>query len=154
MTTPQLTAYIRAQLAAGASRTMVRKALLLNEWTDRDIDAAFAEMSPAPARAATLTAPPSLALRKFILSAGFIVISVAYAAWQSVGGQSITIQNTAATTPAQSYKAANDALLQTLAQIPAATAPAPTQPAAPATPAPQPATPAPTASGCCCRRPS
>lgn len=90
-----------------------------------------------------------------MLSFGLIIISTVYAVWQSVGGgQSAAARTVSAgqATPAQSYKAANEALLRTLSQIPtnnAAPVPAPAQHKAPSvskstsqTPAPAP-TPAP-----------
>lgn len=79
---------------------------------------------------------------KLLLSFSFIIISAAYAVWQSMSGVSQTPGT--AVTPSQSYKAANDALLQTLSQInnPAATPP-PTSASAPApTSAPAPVKPA------------
>ncbi|MDD3531366.1 MAG: FMN-binding protein [Candidatus Pacebacteria bacterium] len=54
---------------------------------------------------------------KFVLSFGLIIVSVVYAVWQSTAGAESPISQTAATTPAQSYKAANDALLQTVAEL-------------------------------------
>ena len=50
---------------------------------------------------------------KLVLSLGLIITSITYAVWQNLSGQQAPI----AQTPAQSYKAANDALLQTLSQI-------------------------------------
>ncbi|MHB0865332.1 MAG: FMN-binding protein [Minisyncoccota bacterium] len=71
------------------------------------------------------TPPYSPSRRKLALSSGLILVSIAYALWQHPGdsratavaapasstGSSITIS------PGDSYKAANDALLQTLSEI-------------------------------------
>ncbi|MFA6414681.1 MAG: FMN-binding protein [Candidatus Paceibacterota bacterium] len=62
------------------------------------------------------TSPSPNTFRKIALSLGLIVVSGVYAVWQNVSGlRSILTQNEA--TPAQSYKEANAALLQTLAEI-------------------------------------
>ena len=70
--------------------------------------------------------------RKVTLSLGFIIVSIVYALWQHFGGPSAALSlggaSPTSVSPAQSYKAANDALLQTLAQI---------HNPAPATPSPQ-----------------
>ncbi|MHB8660561.1 MAG: FMN-binding protein [Minisyncoccota bacterium] len=68
----------------------------------------------------------SFALRKLVLSFGLIIISAVYAVWQSVNGVQSALMAATQSTPGQSYKAANDALLQTLAQINNAT-PTPTK---------------------------
>lgn len=50
---------------------------------------------------------------KLVLPLGLIIASITYAVWQNLSGQqAIVVQ-----TPGQSYKAANDALLQTLSQL-------------------------------------
>jgi len=98
--------------------------------------------------------PRDTTSRKFVLSTGFIVLSIIYVVWQNISSFSSASTTTLATTnqaspitisSAQSYKAANDALLQTLSQItnagttgtPPATAPKKTPVA---TPAPVPST--------------
>ena len=57
--------------------------------------------------------------RKIGLSLGLIVISSMYAVWQNFGsGQSAVAQtSTPEMTPAESYRVANDALVQTLRQL-------------------------------------
>ncbi len=67
--------------------------------------------------------------RKLALSFGLIIISAVYALMQNgSGGQSVAVGPTQAT-PSQSYKTANEALLQTLSQVsgsaPVTTSPAP-----------------------------
>lgn len=56
---------------------------------------------------------------KFVLSFGLIVVSIAYAVWQNTIGSSSPVSETSrpAITPGQSYKEANDALLQTIAKL-------------------------------------
>lgn len=65
---------------------------------------------------------PSLA-SKFLLSFGLILVSSVYAAWQSIRNEA---QTSAQITPGQSYREANQALLQTLANLSAQTTPAST----------------------------
>ena len=157
MQNPKLTAFIRARLAAGASREEIRQSLIKNGWSDRDISDSF--MSAAPQAAALAPAAHPLAGRKFSLSFGLVVVSIVYALWQHAGGTGSVASAipgshgwaAGETSPGQSYQAANDALLQTLAQItgsssaPAAQpAPAPAQAKTPAqttapTTAPKPA---------------
>jgi uncharacterized protein with FMN-binding domain len=76
---------------------------------------------------------------KFLLSFGFIFVSGAYALWQNLGGGRSTVTQTPEPTLSESYKAANDALLQTLIQIntvvPTTTAPTSGQPRGNGTPA-------------------
>lgn len=88
MITPQLTAYIRAQSAAGVSREAIRRSLLLNDWADQDIDEAFAQMGNVvpPKAPVARVAIPSFTGRKLALSLGLIVISAVYAVWQNIGG--------------------------------------------------------------------
>lgn len=139
MQNPKLTAFIRTRLAAGASRDDIQRSLSKNGWSDRDISDSFSSVSP---QAAVITADAHpLAGRKFSLSFGLIVVSIVYALWQHAGGTGSVVgaipgsHGWAAgeTSPGQSYQAANDALLQTLAQITgSSSAPA-------ATPAAQPA---------------
>ncbi|HUY05111.1 MAG TPA: FMN-binding protein [Candidatus Paceibacterota bacterium] len=161
MQNPKLTAFIRARLSAGVSREGIRQVLRKNDWSERDVSDAFAAVAPQTAATAAVAAHP-LAGRKLSLSFGLIVVSVVYALWQHSGGAGSVASAipgshgwapAGETSPGQSYKAANDALLQTLAQItgsssapaaaPAAATPAPTNQAAPAaTPAPAPQKPA------------
>jgi len=68
---------------------------------------------------------------KFLLSFGFIIISAAYAVWQSMTGIALTKTLDTSATPSQSYKAANEALLQTLSQLYASGTTATFVPAAP-----------------------
>lgn len=58
-----------------------------------------------------MTQQKSFAGSKILLSFGLIIVSVAYSVWQHVGGQQ------SAATPAQEFKSANDAFLQTLIKI-------------------------------------
>ena len=99
MITPQLTAYIRAQSAAGVSREAIRRSLLLNDWADQDIDEAFAQMGNVvpPKAPVARVAIPSFTGRKLALSLGLIVISAVYAVWQNIGGS-----QSFATTPSPS----------------------------------------------------
>jgi uncharacterized protein with FMN-binding domain len=140
MQNPKLIAFIRTQLAAGTSRDAIRQSLAKNGWSERDISDSFASITPRAAALATSTHP--LAGRKFSLSFGLIVVSIVYALWQHSGGAGTVASAipgshgwaAGETSPAQSYQAANNALLQTLAQItgsssaPAATPVAATQP--------------------------
>lgn len=153
MITPQLTAFVREQLASGVPREQVQQSLMTNGWTTQDVAEAFAVASPkaAPAKIPVMVAKPVPVGRKIFLSGGFIIVSVIYAVWQNIaGGQSPLAQNPQpSVAPDQSYKAANDALQQTLSTIGASTSsttPSPTPPPNPApapTPTPTP-TPAPT----------
>lgn len=70
--------------------------------------------------------------KKLFLSLGFIVVSILYILFERVSGATSTPATTLAApnthssttlTPGESYKAANDALLKTLAQIAATTSP-------------------------------
>ena len=119
MITSQLITYIRGQVTAGIPLETIRQSLLLSEWTDRDIDEAFAQVPQAATKtfAPAVVAQPSFTGRKFALSAILVIASATYAAWQTIGGPFGAPHPVAEATPAQSYKAANDALLQTLAQI-------------------------------------
>lgn len=56
---------------------------------------------------------------KFVLSFALIAISIAYAVWQNTIGSSSPVSETSrpAITPGQSYKEANDALLQTISEL-------------------------------------
>ncbi len=138
---PKLTAFIRAQLAAGAARDAIRQSLIKNGWGTRDIDDAFA--SAAPAVAAVARAEHPLAGRKFSLSFGLIVVSVVYALWQHSGGSGSVAGAIPGShgwapgeaSPAQSYQAANEALLQTLSQITGSSSVPTTAPAATKQPA-------------------
>ncbi len=127
MITPQLTDFIRGQLAAGVPQGAIRQSLVGSGWTEQDIAEAFA--ATAPKAAIATVAQPSLFGRKLALSLGLLFASLVYAAWQNVGtGRTAVQKQLAGTTPSQSLKAANDALLQTLAQIESsapATAPSP-----------------------------
>lgn len=142
MITPQLADFIRVQLAAGVPQGAIRQSLVGSGWTEQDIAEAFA--ATAPKAAIATVAQPSLFGRKLTLSLGLLFASLVYAAWQNVGsGRSAVQSQLAGTTPSQSLKAANDALLQTLAQI-ESTAPAATpSPAGTAQSAPPATTPAP-----------
>ncbi len=149
MITSQLVAYIRTQLSANVPRETIRQSLLVNGWTEREVAEAMASVLPKTPVAIAI-ARPSLAGKKFALSLGFILVSAVYVIWQNVsGGQNILSQATGASaTPGQSYKAANEALLQTLSQIENSTAtgpvPGPTAAGSPRAPSPAPTpTPAP-----------
>lgn len=71
--------------------------------------------------------------RKLALSLGFIIVSIVYVIWQQSGGShSVAITTFAVSpnqtssdtvTPGESYRAANEALLKTLAQITGSTSP-------------------------------
>ena len=121
---PKLIAFIRARLATGATREEIRQSLAKNGWSDRDISDAFTGAAPQAAATAAVAAHP-LAGRKLSLSFGLVVVSIVYALWQHAGGAGSVAgaipgsHGWAAgeTSPGQSYQAANDALLQTLAQI-------------------------------------
>lgn len=137
MVTPQLTAFIRERLAAGAAREMISQSLLANGWTMQDITDAFTVVAPEASAIPTILAP-SFFGREFILSSVFIVISIIYVLWQNLSGShTATVTPTAAptrnsaitTTPSQSYKAASDALLQTVTQITSSGATPPPSPA-------------------------
>ncbi len=142
MITPQLADFIRVQLAAGVPQGAIRQSLVGSGWTEQDIAEAFA--ATAPKAAIATVAQPSLFGRKLTLSLGLLFASLVYAAWQNVGsGRSAVQSQLAGTTPSQSLKAANDALLQTLAQIESsapAAAPSPAGTAQSALPAKTPAT--------------
>ncbi len=75
---------------------------------------------------------------KVALSLGLIIVSALYAVWQSMSGRQ------SATSPAQEFKTANQALLQTLTQVnqQTSTTPSPAQPSSQA-PAPAPISPKP-----------
>ena len=135
MITPQLTDFIQKQLAGGASPAAIRQSLLGSGWTDRDIAEAFAAAAPK-APPITMVAQRPFFFRKLTLSVGLVLASLVYAAWQNFNAGKSATQNQLAETPSQSFKAANDALLQTLAQIEAATTSLVTPVANPAT-APQ-----------------
>ena len=138
MPNPKLTAFIRSQLAAGVSRDAIRQSLVKNGWSARDISDAFAGAAPQTAATAAVAAHP-LAGRKFSLSFGLIVVSIVYALWQHAGGTGTVASAlpgshgwaTGEVSPGQSYKAANDALLQTLAQITGSSSAPAAAPAAP-----------------------
>jgi len=70
-----------------------------------------------------MTSPKNSFTSRFLLSLGLIIVSIVYAVWQNTKGtQSPTVQTSgAAITPGQSYKAANDALLQTISELNAST---------------------------------
>lgn len=74
---------------------------------------------------------------KFSLSLGLVLISVIYAMWQNLGGGQSAVARTSLPpeTPGESYKAANDALLQTLLQLRKATSSTAVSPAPVAQPA-------------------
>ncbi len=153
MQNQKLAAFVRTQLSAGISRDGIRQSLRKNGWSEPEVNDAFTD-----AATAAVAAHP-FAGKKFSLSFGLIVVSIVYALWQHSGGTGSVARTipgshgwvpAGETSPGQSYQAANDALLQTLAQItgsssaPAAaqsqTAPAqtPSKPTLPAaTPAPQ-----------------
>lgn len=71
--------------------------------------------------------------KKLALSLGFIIVSIVYALWQQSGGSHSVVITTFAVspnrassdtvTPGESYRAANEALLKTLAQITGSTSP-------------------------------
>ncbi len=65
----------------------------------------------------TQTAARPSIFKKLALSIGLVLISTVYALWQSFGGEQPVTTASAQATTAQSYKAANEALLQTLTQI-------------------------------------
>jgi|CXWL01.1.fsa_nt_gi uncharacterized protein with FMN-binding domain len=60
--------------------------------------------------------PSTSACKKIALSGGFIAVSIIYVLWQQIS-VSVAATTILSTTPGQSYKAANEALLKTLAQI-------------------------------------
>ncbi len=148
-----ITAFVRARLAAGISRETIRTSLIANGWSERDISDAFASATPRTAAVQAIPEHP-LAGKKLTLSLGLIIVSLVYALWQRSSGTAPVAGAIPGThgwaasevSPGQSYQAANDALLQTLSQItisnsaPTPAAPAPTTTAAqPATAAPKPA---------------
>lgn len=98
--------------------------------------------APERASAVRTIARPPLTKSKRSLSLGFLFVSAAYVVWQYFGGpQAAAIDSVASSqttpaplTPGQSYKAASEALLQTLSALPAAS---------PASNPPQAKTPAP-----------
>ncbi|HVB20074.1 MAG TPA: FMN-binding protein [Candidatus Paceibacterota bacterium] len=100
MTTPQLIAYIREQSAAGTPHETIRRSLLLNEWSEQDINEAFdrAATTVSPKISSVPAAPNAIAGRKFALSFALIAVSVIYAVWQNIGSS----QSFAMTTPAVS----------------------------------------------------
>lgn len=84
-----------------------------------------------------LSAPPASRRNKLILSFSFIIVSVVYALWQR-SNAAFLIASSPRESASQSYKTANEALLQTLSQITITSVPsseaqtAPIQPTMPA----------------------
>jgi uncharacterized protein with FMN-binding domain len=118
MITPQLVAFIRGQLTAGVPQGTIRQSLISNGWAAQDIADAFANASPKASVIQAVVQHP-FTHRKFALSLVFIIVSIVYVVWQNLGGGQSAITQTPGVgiTPGQSYKAANDVLLQTLSNI-------------------------------------
>ena len=149
MTSPELIAYIRKQLAAGTSKEVIATLLMQNGWSRQDIDQAYAVLgSPKTAAVSSLqvVSPirPGAGIR-VLLSLMFVSASAAYAFFQYMADTTQT-PPVASAEPASSQSApagsstpevANQPVIQTTPPSPARTTTVVNQPSVATAPPPQ-----------------